>query len=319
MKGIFTISLDFELFWGVRDHRTIDNYGSNIRNVHSVVPRLLELFGKYGVHATWATVGFLFHDNKKSLLGHLPQARPSYIKADYDPYTYIIQNELQPEYHFAPSLVEMISNSRGQEVGTHTYCHFYTLERSTSAEEFRQDIKKAMQVASQRGIQIRSIVFPRNQYSKDHVYICEELGIKVYRGNEESGVYRPVSRENEKGSRRAVRFIDAYANVTGHHCHRLPQKGTIINVPASRFLRPYDPRLSFLDGIKLRRIRNSLDFAAGKGMIFHLWWHPHNFGSHMDKNFEFLEKILIRYRHLHDNGKMESLNMFEIYSRVNQS
>ena len=64
-KGIFTISLDFELFWGVRDHRTLEDYGENVRNVHKIVPGLLALFDKYDIHCTWATVGFLFFADKK--------------------------------------------------------------------------------------------------------------------------------------------------------------------------------------------------------------------------------------------------------------
>jgi hypothetical protein len=31
--GAFVISLDFELFWGVRDKRTISGYGPNILGV----------------------------------------------------------------------------------------------------------------------------------------------------------------------------------------------------------------------------------------------------------------------------------------------
>jgi hypothetical protein len=29
-KGIFTISLDFELYWGMRDKTTIENYSNNL-------------------------------------------------------------------------------------------------------------------------------------------------------------------------------------------------------------------------------------------------------------------------------------------------
>ena len=35
--GKFVISLDFELFWGVRDSRTISSYGSNITKWTSLV------------------------------------------------------------------------------------------------------------------------------------------------------------------------------------------------------------------------------------------------------------------------------------------
>jgi peptidoglycan/xylan/chitin deacetylase (PgdA/CDA1 family) len=315
-KGIFTISLDFELFWGVRDHRTLENYGENIRNVHIVVPRLLKLFEKAGVHCTWATVGFLFFRNKEELLKSLPTSLPDYYRKEYDPYSYIQQNGLQGVYHFAPELVEMIKKTPGQEIGTHTFSHFYTLERNTTAEQFRDDIKAAKTAAANAGIDITSIVFPRNQYSAAHVDICRQLGISVYRGNEESGMYKPVSRENENIFRRAVRFVDGFINLTGHHCHSLPPAGYIVNVPASRFLRPYSPKLKAIGGFKFRRIKRSMEYAAAHGLIYHLWWHPHNFGRYMEENFLFLERILNVYRQLELKQKMESLNMKEIYNRT---
>jgi hypothetical protein len=56
------ISLDFELFWGVRDKRTIGNYGRNILGVREALPAMLALFRDYGIRATWATVGLLLFD-----------------------------------------------------------------------------------------------------------------------------------------------------------------------------------------------------------------------------------------------------------------
>ena len=160
-KGIFTISLDFELYWGVRDHRSIDGYGENIRNVHSVVPRLLELFSKYNVHCTWATVGFLFFHNKKELLAAVPDLRPDYVKKEYDPYSYLKDNDLEPVYHFAPLLIKKIKETSGQEIATHTFSHFYTLEKNTTINQFKADIKAAMNSAKKYDIEIASIVFPR--------------------------------------------------------------------------------------------------------------------------------------------------------------
>jgi peptidoglycan/xylan/chitin deacetylase (PgdA/CDA1 family) len=315
-KGIFTISLDFELFWGVRDHRTLENYGRNIRNVHNVVPRLLELFTKYNVHCTWATVGFLFFKDKTEMLGYLPSIRPDYKKKEYDPYSYIEQNELENIYHFAPGLIEQIRKSPGQEIGTHTFCHFYTLEKDTTVEQFQNDLQATKRIAAEKGIIINSIVFPRNQYSKAHISICLQEGIKIYRGNELSGAYKPISRENENYFRRAIRLGDAYLNVTGHHCHALPAPGEIINIPASRFLRPYTPELKIFDGLKFSRIQGGIKFAAKHRLIYQLWWHPHNFGSYMDENFGFLERVFKVYRQLEAEQQIESLNLMEIYQRT---
>jgi Kef-type K+ transport system membrane component KefB len=58
--GTFVISLDFELLWGVRDKRTVTDYGANIRGVRDVVPALLDLFAERDIACTWATVGLLF-------------------------------------------------------------------------------------------------------------------------------------------------------------------------------------------------------------------------------------------------------------------
>lgn len=315
-KGIFTISLDFELFWGVRDHRTLESYGENIRNVHKVVPRLLELFSKYNVHSTWATVGFLFFNEKKEMSSHLPAQRPTYKKKEYDPYPYLEQNELEKIYHFAPALIEQIKRTPGQEIGTHTFSHFYTLEKNTTIGQFQSDLRAAIAIAKEKSIEIKSIVFPRNQYSDEHIKACLEEGIKIYRGNELSGIYRPISRENENIFRKGRRFTDTYINMTGHHCHAIPVASEIINVPASRFLRPYSPKFKMFDGLKLMRIKQGIEFAARHGLIYHLWWHPHNFGKYMDENFKFLERVLKYYHQLNREGKIESQNMLEIYSNI---
>ena len=219
-------------------------------------------------------------------------------------------------YHFAPALIEQIKKTPGQEIGTHTFSHFYTLEKNTTIGQFKNDLRSAIAIAKEKGIEIKSIVFPRNQYSDEHINACLEEGIKVYRGNELSGAYKPISRENENIFRKGVRFTDAYINITGHHCHAIPAANEIINVPASRFLRPYNPKFKLLDPLKLRRIKQGIKFAAKHGLVYQLWWHPHNFGKYMEENFTFLEQVLKFYQQLNQEEKIESQNMLEIYSSI---
>jgi hypothetical protein len=261
-------------------------------------------------------VGFLFFNEKKEMLPYLPVERPDYQKKEYDPYHYIKQNELEKIYHFAPTLIEQIKKTSGQEIGTHTFSHFYTLEKNTTIGQFRSDLRAAISIAKQKGIEIKSIVFPRNQYSDDHIKACLEEGIKIYRGNELSGVYKPISRENENIFRKGIRFADTYINLTGHHCYAKPSANEIINVPASRFLRPHNPKFKMFDDLKLRRINQGIKFAASHGLIYQLWWHPHNFGKYMDENFRFLEQVLEFYQQLNLEGKIESQNLVEIYSNI---
>jgi len=247
---------------------------------------------------------------------YLPAQRPTYEKKEYDPYPYLEQNELEKTYHFAAALIEQIKKTPGQEIGTHTFSHFYTLEKDTTIGQFQSDLRAAIKIAKEKGIEIKSIVFPRNQYSDEHIKTCLAEGIKIYRGNELSGVYKPISRENENIFRKGTRFADTYINMTGHHCHAIPAAGKIINIPASRFLRPYNPKFKMFDGLKLRRIKQGIKFAAKHGLIYQLWWHPHNFGKYMDENFKFLEQILEYYHQLNREGKIESQNLLEIYSNI---
>ena len=86
--GIFVISLDFEIHWGVSDHRTIESYHENLKNVPLVVQRLLELFGRRNIHATWATVGMLFCQNKRELSESVAEEQqPTYNNPEIHHYT----------------------------------------------------------------------------------------------------------------------------------------------------------------------------------------------------------------------------------------
>jgi peptidoglycan/xylan/chitin deacetylase (PgdA/CDA1 family) len=303
--GKFVISLDFELMWGVRDLVTIEQYGDHLRGVHTAIPRMLQSFARYEVGATFATVGFLFFDSKEQLLRHLPQRQPQYDNANLSPYRGHIEQQVgsaypADPYHFGSHLVDQIVNTPGQEMATHTYSHYYCLEAGQTVADFEADLKMAVAVARQKGIQIQSIVFPRNQFNADYLQVCHQNGITSVRGNEASWLYRPRSFEKETLLRRALRLLDAYINITGHNCYTDAYMAAQrpYNIPASRFLRQYKPRLNLLEGLRLRRIKSGMTHAAKNGLTYHLWWHPHNFGINQDQNIAFLEKILTHYQTL---------------------
>ena len=76
--GKFIISLDFELHWGVMPRLSVKDYESNLKGTSDSIYQTLDLFNTYQIHATWATVGFLFFKDKPSLQSHLPTLRPNY-------------------------------------------------------------------------------------------------------------------------------------------------------------------------------------------------------------------------------------------------
>ena len=222
-NGKFIISLDFELLWGVRDKVGIRQYGQHIKGVHQAIPRMLETFNKYKVKATFAVVGFLFFENKSELLNNLPEKLPGYTDKSLSPYTghfnIVGENFENDPYHYGSHLIRLIQKYPEQEIGTHTFSHYYCLEDGQTMEEFKSDLQHAQKVAAKFGITLTSLVFPRNQYNDKYLKTCEESGIICCRGNERSWIYKALNERSENLFRRAIRLLDAYISISGHNCY----------------------------------------------------------------------------------------------------
>jgi peptidoglycan/xylan/chitin deacetylase (PgdA/CDA1 family) len=313
-SGVFTVSLDFELHWGVLDHRSIDRYREHLLGARTAIPKLLKLFEAYGVHATWATVGMLFCRTRGELEAAAPSVQPEYLDAKLSPYAALAEvgdNEAADPFHFGAELLERIRGCPGQEVGSQTFSHYYCLEPGQTLAAFRADLAAAKLVAEHRGLELRSLVFPRNQVNPDYLAACAEAGFTCYRSQPGHWLYQPSKRSEESLPRRGLRFLDAHLPLSGHNAAPWPTGGDggLIALPASRFLRPFSPTLA---GLRLRRITASLEVAARHGLVYHLWWHPHNFGTHQEQNLAFLRRILDRFRALQQSHGMVGLNMGEL-------
>lgn len=322
-NGKLVISLDFELYWGVRDAVKLENYKQHLLGVYTVIPRLLDIFSGYKINATFATVGFLFFENKGELLDSLPLRKPQYINHALSPYTshlkMIGENEDDDPYHFGCKLIQLIRD-RGHEVGSHTFSHFYCLERGQTSEDFKDDLLAAKKIAAKKDIELKSFVFPRNQYQKEYLKIVKEMGFTSFRGNETSWLFSSKTQGTGTFFRRPFRLLDAYINLSGHNCYSYShiKKEEPFNIPSSRFLRPYTQKLKSLEKWRLKRIKDSMTYAANNGLVYHLWWHPHNFGVNISENFSFLEQILIHAQKLNHQYKFESVSMQQLSNELNE-
>ena len=84
---------------------------------------------------------------------------------------------------------------------------------------------------------------------------------------------------------------------------------SLVNIPASLFLRPYNKNFKTLELKKINRIKKGMLDAAINQKVFHLWWHPHNFGQNLNQNLNNLEQILIHYTQLRNKYNMSSTSM----------
>ena len=320
--GKFIISLDFELMWGVKDVTTIAAYGENLKGVYEVIPRLLNIFESFKIKATFATVGLLFFESKTQLMAGLPNRVPHYADKSFSPYSGYLQtigeHASEDPFHYAPALIRLIRQFPDHEIGSHTFSHYYCLEHGQTPDDFKSDILKAKEIALKSGIHLTSLVFPRNQYSDEYLRVCNELEILCFRGNESSWIYRARRGNKESLMRRGFRMADTYLNITGYNFYSDKQlKGSIpLNIPASKFLRPYFPLLKSIENMRLNRIKAAMTHAAKNGLLYHLWWHPHNFGLYQDENFAFLEKILHHYQKLNVEYGFESHTMTSAAKKI---
>jgi len=318
--GALVISLDFELHWGVRDKFPPNGpYRANLLGERQAIPAILELFRSHGVHATWATVGMLFARSKSELLSLSPRLKPQYTIETLSPYSeHIGDNEQADPLHYAPTLIQLISDTPGQEIATHTFSHYYCLEEGQSAETFADDLACATKAMARLGIPApESIVFPRNQRNPAYDHVLKKCGIKTYRGNQQVWIYRDGDSTSMSSVQRAFRLVDTYVGPNYLvDWNNVRQENELFDVAASFFLRPFSRYFQHLEGLRLARICQAIRQAARHGKIVHLWWHPHNFGVNLKENIATLKTVLTEFCAMRLRFNMESLTMREIAQHI---
>ncbi|MBZ9631478.1 polysaccharide deacetylase family protein [Salegentibacter sp. LM13S] len=313
-NGSLVISLDFELLWGVFDKVDYKQKQDYFQNTRKLIPAILQLFEKYEVNCTWATVGMLFNSDWDEWNANIPDYLPNYENENLSAYKYgkSIQSKETEKLCFAPELIKSIINTKGQELGTHTYSHYYCLEPGQDALAFQADLHKASELASKFRLDLKSLVFPRNQYNAAYLEICKKNGINTVRTNPKNWYWQDTQKDGL--FQKIFRTGDAYFGLQdktykSSAIHKFSTQTT--GQMASRLLRPYSGKKVF-DSLKIKRIYREMDYAARNKEIYHLWWHPHNFGNNSAENLRELEQLLGIYKKLKNKYAMQSLNMNQL-------
>jgi peptidoglycan/xylan/chitin deacetylase (PgdA/CDA1 family) len=314
------ISLDFELIWGVFDKVDFKEKEAYFRNTRKMIPELLTLFMNNGIHASWATVGMLLNKDWDQWMANIPKNLPDYSNKKLSAYRFGIDNKtrINENLCFAGELISKIHTTPGQEIATHTYSHYYCLESGQSNSQFRDDLQAAIQVASEKNIQLRSLVFPRNQFNENYLKICTELGIKTVRTNPANWYWSNIEANSFKY--KLFRTGDAYLGLKDKS-YPFEEIDSYPGIPlqqkASRLLRPKENKL--MDYFKLKRILEEITHAAKHNHIYHLWWHPHNFGNDVEGNLDNLKIIIEHFKLCQAEFSMRSNNMLELADDVLKS
>ena len=303
-KAKFVISLDFELHWGV-----FDTYGEsrheNILGARKAIPKILALFEKYEINATWATVGLLFNENYEDYRKYKPAATPSYEDKSLNAFDIGVgKTEDEDRLHFGHSLIQLIHDSPNQELASHSYSHYYCQANGQTAEEFDSDVQSAVAIADDKfKVKLKSFVFPKNQVKTEYLDILKKNSFSIYRAAAPS-MFRWNFAE------RCYRLLNSFFKLSKGAANTVVELDGIKAVNGDRFLRPY--KLPVLNYLMLRRIKDEMSFAAKNNSVYHLWWHPHNFGKNLNENLNNLESILTTYSALKEKYDMRSVCMADL-------
>jgi peptidoglycan/xylan/chitin deacetylase (PgdA/CDA1 family) len=307
-KGIFTLSLDFELIWGTAD-LGLENF-KNLCKIERevVIDRLLQLFEKYDFPATWAILGHLFLD--KCEAAHPEISRPNYSWTKEDWFAHDPGGvETDESIHLGKSLVEKIRNcSVEQEIGSHSFSHIVFGDAGCSRETAENEIAECVRIAEEQGIKLKSFVFPRNEGG--YLEVLQKYKFTSYRGVEPNWY---EDREVSEGMRRGLRLFDVLRAASPPTV--LPERTEqgLWNIPGSAMFFPmHGFRRHIPMSLRVKRCIKGLNKAANEKKIFHLWFHPTNMVDEMEKMFAGLEKILQHASDLREQGKIEFLTMGQI-------
>ncbi|MDP3787102.1 MAG: methyltransferase domain-containing protein [Candidatus Omnitrophota bacterium] len=290
-QGIFVISIDTELAWGTFDHGGHIKYSEAYKRYRSIVSKILELFSKYEIRATWAIVGHLFLDacTKENGRLHPDIVRPTYSWYqndwfDCDPGTDISRDD----FWYGSDIVEMIKKAAPkQEIASHSFCHTIFSDEGCSRQTAESDIAKCVILARDKGIKLNTFVFPRN--SPGHLDILSEYGFRVFRGKDAASLSLGPRILNKA----AFLFNDMLPTtppvvtpnfVLGHRLIEI--KGSMLfrfAHGASRFI-PKD--------VRLKKAKKGIERAIKEKKIFHIWLHPISFAWRTAEMFDEFAAIL---------------------------
>ena len=251
MAGTMIVSLDFELFWGLLEEMNLEDYRQNVLGGRAAIPRLLELFQQYDIHATWATVGFMFAENYDQLKQYFPEQKPAYSEKGLSPYEYF--DKIKPadaDCFFAPDLIRQVAETPGQEIGSHTFSHFYCREKGQTVEQFAEDLKAARRIAADQGYDLTSIILPRNQCEPEYTRVFRELGFTAYRDEEDDWIHEKIK---FFPLLRVFRLLDVYFPLTGQGVHAPRKELGVWNFVGSGMFKPIRPALMMFEKQKMRR------------------------------------------------------------------
>lgn len=314
-KGIFVVSLDFELIWGTLDLPSHRRFMSLCRiERDEVLGRLLDLFAEFKVSATWCTVGHLFLDRCGGGCGrrHPELIRSSAwdaIRLDRDPGT----SEQHAPVFYGRKLVEQIRDCRvPQEIGSHSFSHVLFGDSACSRATAESELEAVVSAAKQLGMELRSFAFPRNRIG--HTELLKKYGFTSYRSQDDNW-YGTIAKR--RWFHRAGHLADILTAGAPPAVVPYWDPNGIWAIPSSMLYTPsYGIRKLIPVGLRVARAQKGLRAAVRERRIFHLWLHPTDLVERKEAMLSGLRRIFEKAAEMRAAGDIEVLTMGALAARL---
>jgi peptidoglycan/xylan/chitin deacetylase (PgdA/CDA1 family) len=313
-RGVFTLSLDFELIWGTLD-RGVETFREACeRERTEVIDPLLALLAEFEISATWCTLGHLFLDSCAPRDGRKhPEIVPPRGEgiADWFEQDPCSTEESDPIFYGRSLVDRVLACPVPQEIGSHSFSHPMFADPSCSRETASSELAECVRLGRERGLELRSFAFPRNRVG--HLDVLREHGFTAYRGPdpawyEGDRLPRPLKRLGHLSdvllARRPPVVVPEEAlpglwNVPGSMIY-FPMHGARRHIPVSR---------------RVARAVKGLNAAVKHRRVFHLWFHPTNLAFETEEMFTGLRRIFERASELRRQGRLEIRPMGEVVAQ----
>jgi hypothetical protein len=314
INGIFTLSLDIELCWGVVDKpNQLKKNMVYYQDARDCIDKILKLLEKYNISATWAVVGHLFlkECNSKDGQKHIDIPRSIYPWFGNDwfeesPCTSLQENPLW----YGRDIVEKIMSCRvRQEIACHSFSHIPYGDKDTKKETVQADLRNCIEEAEKLGLKLRSFVFPRN--IAGYLNELSSFGFEAYRGIEASW-YSKFSKRLKKVCHIIDQLLAISPPVSLPECDH-----GLVNIPASMFYLPMNGFRSLIPiNRRIQKAKAGIRKAARDKKVFHLWFHPFNLATNKEKLLYGLEEIFKLVQLSRENGELQIKSMDEIVDLI---
>jgi hypothetical protein len=306
-RGVFTLSLDFELIWGALDLFGTEGFAEACRIERAVVvDRLLALLAEHEIPATWLTVGHLMLERCGRT--HPEVVRPAHRWKRDDWFSGDAGgDEATAPLFFARSLIERIRACPvRQEIGGHSFSHVIYGDPGCSRAAAESDLDALVAAAATLGLTLESFSFPRNRVGHQDALVPR--GFKVFRSPEPAW---------HQGRSPLVQRLGHLADVV---LARSPpvvfprrEADGLVSVPGSMIYFPmHGPRRFLPVSLRVRRARKGLAEAVGQRGVFHLWTHPTNLADETEAMLAGLRTILGEVSALRAQGRLDVRTLGEL-------